>query len=225
MKRSEMNASIRWAEGLLQKYCISLPFFAQLPEAEWANPSLAQIKHTMLGWDVTDFGRGDFNKVGAVLFTVRNGDVYHPEESITYCEKYIILKDGCEQEIPMHYHLLKSEDIINRAGGVLCVELAARTEDDQPDYTKPIDVTMDGVRKTIAPGTVIEIQPGNSITLTPYMYHRFYAKTGCGDLVVGEVSKVNDDHKDNIFADKSARFCAVDEDEPKYRVLVNEYPV
>ena len=224
MKRSEINDAIHWAEGLLQKYSISLPFFARLAESAWSDSALAQVKHTMLGWDVTDFGRNEFQKVGAVPFTVRNGDMYHPEQSIPYCEKYIFLKDGCEQEIPMHYHIFKSEDIINRAGGILCVEVAGRTEDDLPDFSKPIEVVMDGVHKTIAPGTVIEIQPGNSITLTPYMYHRFYAKTGAGDLVVGEVSKVNDDHKDNIFSDKTARFCVIDEDEPKYRLLVNEYP-
>ena len=34
----------------------------------------------------------------------------------------------------------------------------------------------------------------------PYMYHLFYAVPGTGDVVVGEVSKVNDDSCDNRFA-------------------------
>ena len=55
------------------------------------------------------------------------------------------------------------------------------------------------------------------------MFHRFFAKTGCGDLIIGEVSKINDDNIDNVFANPSDRFCEIDEDEAPHRLLVNEY--
>lgn len=225
MKRSEINSAIKWAEELLKSRMITLPWFAKkTPEYFKENEKeCSLIKSTMLGWDVTDFGRGDFSKVGAVLFTVRNGNVKVEGEGTPYAEKYILLKDGCEQEIPMHYHITKTEDIINRGGGILCVQLCGRDTNDQPDMTTPVKIFLDGVEKEFKPTDIIEIEPGNSITLTPYVYHRFYAKTGAGDLVAGEVSKINDDNADNIFADKSERFCEIIEDEPRYRALVNEY--
>ena len=225
MKRSEINAAIKWAEDLCKKYYVSLPKFASF-KAEKSEFTLEQRKNivnTMLGWDVTDFGTDDFETCGAVLFTVRNGDVYSDNIGTPYAEKYIFLKDGKEQEIPLHYHINKTEDIINRAGGILCVQLFANGEDGKPDLEKPVIVYLDGERCEVKAGTVLEISCGNSITLTPFMYHRFYAKTGCGDLIVGEVSKINDDNKDNVFANPQERFCEIDEDETPYRLLVNEY--
>ena len=225
MKRSQINHAIRWAEELCAKHHITLPDFARFApdKNEFAKAGRENIVKTMLGWDVTDFGTDDFDHCGAVLFTVRNGSIYDSAVGTPYAEKYIFLQDGQEQEIPMHYHISKTEDIINRAGGILCVELAAAGEDGKPDPTKPVVVYRDGVRCELPSGGTVEITTGNSITLTPYLYHRFCTKKGSGDLVVGEVSKINDDNKDNVFANPQERFCAVDEDEPAYRLLVNEY--
>lgn len=225
MKRSEINAAIQWAERLCEQHHITLPDFARFApdKSLFLAPSRTNLVKTMLGWDVTDFGSGDFTREGAVLFTVRNGSVHESGVGTPYAEKYIFLKDGCEQEIPLHYHVEKTEDIINRAGGVFCCQLAARGEDGAPDFTKPVRVLRDGTYYDAAPGEIIEITTGNSITLEPFVYHRFFAKTGCGDLVIGEVSKINDDNTDNVFAKQSERFCAVIEDEPHYRLLVNEY--
>lgn len=225
MKRSEINNAIKWAEELAKKHHITLPCFASYaPDKElFSAPHRANLKATMLGWDVTDFGTDDFSKVGAVLFTVRNGSVYDSKIGTPYAEKYIFLKDGNEQEIPLHYHIQKTEDIINRAGGVFCCQLAVQDENGRPDFTKPVSVLRDGELYEAAPGEIIEISTGNSITLEPGVFHRFFAKTGCGDLLIGEVSKINDDNIDNVFANPSDRFCEIEEDEPKYRLLVNEY--
>lgn len=225
MKRSEINNAIKWAEGLCKEHHITLPFFANLaPEKEQFNlPSRTNMKKTMLGWDVTDFGEDNFSKLGAVLFTVRNGSVYEQNVGTPYAEKYIFLKDGNEQEIPLHYHIKKTEDIINRAGGIFCCQLAVQDENGKPDFTKPVSVLRDGELYEAKPGEIIEISTGNSITLEPGVFHRFFAKTGCGDLVIGEVSKINDDNIDNVFAYPRDRFCEVEEDEPRYRLLVNEY--
>ena len=225
MKRSEINAAIKWAESLCREHHITLPFFANLPadKAEFRRPERINLFKTMLGWDVSDFSSGDFEKCGAVLFTVRNGSVLEPGVGTPYAEKYIFLKDGQEQEIPLHYHNNKTEDIINRAGGVFCCQLAACGANGKPDFTKPVRCLRDGEYYTAAPGEIIEISTGNSITLEPGVFHRFFAKTGCGDLLIGEVSKINDDNTDNVFAVTRERFCGIDEDEPPYRLLVNEY--
>ncbi len=225
MKRSEVNAAIKWAENLLAKQKITLPPFGYWTEDDWTRMEgkLGQLKETMLGWDVTDFGSDDFERIGAVLFTVRNGNVYDSAVGTPYAEKYILLKDGCEQEIPLHYHITKTEDIINRGGGILCVALYNKAEDGGVDTETPVTVRTDSILRTVAAGEIVELAAGESITLTPYMYHRFYAKTGEGDLVVGEVSKINDDHKDNVFAVVRERFCQMDEDEAPYRRLVADY--
>lgn len=225
MKRSEINQSIRWAEGLCKKHGITLPDFSRYApdKQEMALPARESLVRTMLGWDITDFGSGDFSRYGAVLFTVRNGSIYDAAVGTPYCEKYIFMKNGNEQEIPMHYHIHKTEDIINRAGGILCVQVYANGADGKPDQKKPVVLFRDGVRYEASAGEVIEITNGNSITLTPFVYHRFFTKTGTGDLIIGEVSKINDDNTDNVFAYPQERFCAVEEDEAPYRLLVNEY--
>ena len=62
-----------------------------------------------------------------MLYTVRNGLQDDPGVGVPYCEKYLIMKDG--QRLPKHYHVFKTEDIINRAGGTFCVQLALRGAD------------------------------------------------------------------------------------------------
>ena len=64
----------------------------------------------MLGWDITDYGLGDFEKVGFALITLRNGNQHDPKYKKVYAEKLLMLKEG--QHSPMHFHWVKSEDII-----------------------------------------------------------------------------------------------------------------
>ena len=225
MKRSDINKNIRWAEELCKKYSITLPDFARYAPSreEMADPARVNIVKTMLGWDITDFNLGDFEHCGAVLFTVRNGSIYEEGVGTPYAEKYIFMKDGVEQEIPLHYHIHKTEDIINRAGGLLMIQVFANGEDGKPDPKKDVVLWRDGVRYVAKAGEVLEVTTGNSVTLTPYVYHRFFTKTGTGDLIIGEVSKINDDNIDNVFASPRDRFSTIEEDEEPYRLLVNEY--
>ena len=227
MKRSKINAAIRFAEELCQSHGITLPDFARYPadRAVFADPRRLSLVRTMLGWDVTDFGSDEFDRVGAVLFTVRNGLCDDPAVGTPYAEKYIFLRDGACQEIPMHYHITKTEDIINRAGGVFCCQVAMRDKDGAPDMTRSVRVLRDGEEYVAAPGEIIEIAVGDSITLEPYVYHRFFAKPGCGDLIIGEVSKINDDSSDNVFAEVRTYFRPIEEDEARYRLLGFEYDV
>ena len=47
---------------------------------------------------------------------------------------------------------------------------------------------------------------------------------GSGPIVIGEVSQCNDDNTDNRFEPPIGRFPTIEEDEPPYRLLCNEYP-
>ena len=57
-----------------------------------------------------------------------------------------------------------------------------------------------------------------------YLYHDFEVEPGTGAVLLGEVSQCNDDNTDNRFNPPVGRFPAIEEDEPPYRLLCNEYP-
>lgn len=223
MKRSEINGAIAWAKELLKKNNITLPKMAYWSMDEWkANKDkLDIVRKVMLGWDVTDFGVDNFDEIGGVLYTVRNGDMNNPEIGVPYCEKYIIMKEG--QRLPKHYHVFKTEDIINRAGGVLYLKLWNADPATGEELDTDVSFYMDGILHTVKAGEEILVENGSSISLAPYVAHIFGPKDGCGELVVGEVSKVNDDNTDNYFLENTARFSKVEEDEAILHPLCNEY--
>ncbi len=223
MKRSEVNAAIEWAKKLLKDNNISLPVFADWKCTDWVeNAELTyMIQKTMLGWDVTDYGLNDYQRIGGVLFTVRNGDQKDKSIGVPYAEKYILLADG--QGLPTHFHYSKTEDIINRAGGVLALKLYNAKVDESIDYDSDVTVYMDGIKHIVKAGEVVTVPVGCSISLTPFMYHSFWALEGKGDLVVGEVSSVNDDNVDNRFNPVLPRFGEIEEDEAAIYPLCNEY--
>ena len=225
MKRSEINKAIVRARIVANQNKIHLPDFAYWSLVEWKQrlPGLDNLRETGLGWDVTDFGRGDFARCGAVLFTLRNGNKGNPWLGTPYAEKIIFQTHRLQQEIPLHFHTEKTEDIINRGGGILMLELYNSLSDGDLDTRMPVQVRMDGIDHTLQAGAVVAVDPGNSITLTPGLYHRFWAKENAGDLVVGEVSSINDDRTDNTFLKNAARFSGIEEDEQPLCPLCNEY--
>jgi len=224
MKRSEINQAISLAKKALEDIHFKLPEFSEWSKKEWEehDKELGTIKKVMLGWDVSDYGSDDFANCGCVLFTIRNGDLYHPETGVPYCEKVLVFNDAVKQIIPFHFHRLKTEDIINRGNGMMEIELFNSTADGKMDKTSEVKVFMDGIEHTLIPGKVYDISPGSSITLTPGLYHRFGCRPGAGNLVCGEVSKINDDNTDNIFAEKQIRFSDIVEDEEPLHPLCNE---
>lgn len=223
MKRSEINKAIKWAKDLLDKHQIKLPPFGYWAMDEWIDQmdKIKTIKEVMLGWDITDYGMNKFESLGAVLFTLRNGSLTDDAVGTPYAEKLILLKDG--QRLPNHYHGCKTEDIINRGGGILAIKLYDSKADGSVDYDSDVNIDLDGIKHTFRAGEEINIYPGESITLRPFMYHLFWAKSGAGDLICGEVSSINDDHTDNYNAEPVARFSTVEEDEPILHPLCNEY--
>lgn len=217
MKRSEINRAILHAIETLDANNMRLPDFAYWPPSEWVKHDVTNIQAVGLGWDVTDFGTGDFSHIGAVLFTVRNGCITDPLAGTPYAEKIIFQLHETEQEIPFHFHRLKTEDIINRGGGVLMLELYNSTLEGGLDKERNVKVKMDGFWHTFPPGMIVEVEKGNSITLPPGLHHRFWAKKDSGDLIVGEVSSINDDTVDNVFLKVPKRFTEIEEDElPKF---------
>ena len=219
MKRSEVNAIQTNAKEFLAKHAWSLPKWAFWSPADWQGrgSEIAEIKECMLGWDVTDFGSGDFNKRGLFLFTLRNGNLQGKSKK-QYAEKIMIVQP--HQETPMHFHRFKMEDIINRGGGELCIQLYGSTEDEKLS-NDPLTVSIDGISRTIRAGDIVSLQVGESICLEPFMYHRFWAEKGT--TLVGEVSLVNDDNTDNRFFENVGRFPAIEEDETPLHLLVSDY--
>lgn len=222
MKRSEINAIIRNAASAFAACGFKLPPFAYWTAEDWHGKGheYDEIRDNMLGWDITDFGSGKFHEIGLVLFTLRNGqaNATYPKP---YAEKVMLVGEG--QVTPFHFHWNKMEDIINRGGGVLCIQLYNSTEDEQLADT-PVQVQTDGHHCVVEAGSIVELSEGESITLLPGVYHKFWGKPGCGQVVVGEVSKVNDDRTDNRFLEQVGRFPAIEEDEPAEFLLCSEYP-
>lgn len=223
MKRSKINACIREMEALAKQNGFRLPPFCNWTPQEWPTkgPEYDEIRDNMLGWDITDYGLGEFDKVGFALITLRNGNQNNPKYKKTYAEKLLMLKDG--QHSPMHFHWNKSEDIINRGGGTLLIHVYNADENDDLADTD-FQVNADGRTYIVPAGTAVELKPGESITLWPRQYHDFDVKAGTGDVLIGEVSMCNDDAADNRFHEPMGRFPKIEEDEEPYRLLCFEYP-
>jgi D-lyxose ketol-isomerase len=219
MKRSEVNRLQREALKLFSAHRFSLPPFATWDEAEWrANSEAARYCHAhQMGWDITDFGSADFEKRGLVIFCVRNGRQGVADEK-PYAEKLLVV--GENQETPHHRHQIKMEDIIVRGGGNLVLELHNMSADGLAKT--PVTVMVDGTRRVVEAGAPLKLLPGESVTLTRNLWHRFYGEPGKGTVFVGEVSQVNDDLTDNYFFEKIGRFAGIEEDEPKLFPLWNE---
>ena len=223
MKRSEINQIIKEMEQLISAHGFHLPPFCNWTPEEWKtkNHEYDEIRDNMLGWDITDFGSGDFNKCGFGLITLRNGNQHDPKYKKVYAEKLLFMRD--EMMAPMHFHWFKSEDIINHGGGTLLIKVY---NDDgegglSPD---PVTVNSDGRSYEVPAGSMIRLEPGESITIWPHQYHEFHVVPGSGSVLIGEVSQCNDDNTDNRFYEPAGRFPEIEEDEPPYRLLCNEYP-
>jgi len=218
MKRSEINNLIKEAKAFYEKMNFKLPVWAFWRPEDWKGKydACSEIVDNMMGWDLTDFGSGDFKKRGLILFTVRNGNV--KKDKKPYCEKIMIA--DVMQETPMHFHWKKMEDIINRGGGDLMMELFA--SDKKEDISKEsFTVKVDGVKKKLDAGTKLRLKPGESICLESGIYHRFWGEGG--KCLVGEVSTVNDDANDNRFHETIGRFPDIIEDEKPLHLLASDY--
>ncbi len=212
-------------ESVCEKYSFSLPPFCHFTPEEWQEKGqdYDEIRDCMLGWDVTDFGSDDFERVGASLLTIRNGRLDMKDKyPKVYAEKLIYMKEG--QMLPNHFHWYKTEDIINRGGGNLLIRVYNSLPDESVDRESDVTVYSDGRKFTVPAGAQVRLTPGESIFITRGLYHDFTVEKGTGAVLIGEVSQCNDDNSDNRFELPSGRFPEIVEDEPPYRLLCNEYP-
>ena len=223
MKRSTINKILLEADEMMKSFGWVLPPFAYLkPDDFRAQASeLAHVINARCGWDITDYGAGNYDKLGLFLFTLRNGILSDLQMGggMCYAEKLLISKK--DQLSPMHTHILKAEDIINRGGATLVVELFG--SDDRGKFAEDMGGTVwiDGRRMDYSAGEKIKLSPGESITLLPGDWHAFWGEGG--DVLIGEVSTVNDDETDNVFREPIGRFANIDEDEAPIHLLVSDY--
>ncbi|MCH8990740.1 MAG: D-lyxose/D-mannose family sugar isomerase [Acidobacteria bacterium] len=222
MRRSEINAAIAEAETAFAEAGWHLPPFATW--SSWDPPqdqaSISEMVGKDLGWDITDFGSGNYPEVGLCLFTLRNGSLDDLADGAgkVYAEKLMYVAVG--QVTPLHLHRLKQEDIINRSGGRLEIQFRP-SNDDESLGTRDVELVVDAGPRTIAPGGSILLGPGESVSIPPRVYHTFWAVDA--PCVVGEVSSVNDDKTDNVFFEPVGRFPEIVEDEEPRYVIVGDY--
>ena len=223
MKRSEINAILQENIAFIKEMKFALPPFAFWTPDEWATKGheCDEIRDNMLGWDITDYGLGNYEKVGLFLFTIRNGNLKDSRYKKPYAEKLLISNPG--QLCTNHFHWNKMEDIINRGGGNLMIQVWNSDEQEELADT-PVKIMVDGTYSTVDAGTILRLVPGQSITLPPRQYHAFWAEEGHGKTLIGEVSMVNDDNTDNRFYEPMGRFPQIEEDVAPLYLLCNEYP-
>lgn len=221
MKRSDINEIIAQGDAFIRSFGHILPPFAYWAPEKVRSPEAGQIRARGLGWDITDYGAGRFAQMGLFLFTTRNGalDDLKAGRGMLYAEKIMISRR--DQLSPMHRHDLKAEDIINRGGGDLVIELFAPDADGGMDEAAPVSVPCDGMMRKVDAGGRLCLKPGESVTLMPGIWHAFWAEGG--DCLIGEVSTVNDDLSDNIFREPIGRFSTIEEDTAPRHLLVSDY--
>jgi D-lyxose ketol-isomerase len=221
VRRSAIEAAVAEARAAFAAAGCRLPPFADWTAADWAARADGHAARAGLGWDVTDYGRGDFAACGLTLFTLRNGRVADlaAGRGLVYAEKLLFVGDG--QLAPMHRHVSKTEDIVVRGEGRLALELRPDAGG-RPDRGRGVRVMTDGTWRETGADGLLMLGPGESVTLTPDVWHAFWAEGG--PVVVGEVSSVNDDRTDNVFEDPIPRFPTIEEDVAARTPLVCDRP-
>lgn len=224
MKRSQVNEIIRESDRFIRSFGFIMPPFAYWSPQEMrtrVQEDSAAICAARLGWDITDYGQGRFDELGLFLFTVRNGQAEDLRKGtgMLYAEKIMISRK--DQLSPMHRHVVKAEDIINRGGAKLVLELFNSNPDGSIDDKSDVVVACDGRIRRLPAGGLLKLEPGESVTLMPGNWHAFWGEGG--DVLIGEVSTVNDDLTDNIFREPIGRFSQVEDDVEPLHLLVSDY--
>lgn len=229
MKRSEINAIISDGIKFLDNMRFHLPPYAYWNLDKWNEhvDEAENMRSRGIGWDIIDFNKNNFRKWGLLLFTLSNGIMKNNKFlDQSYSNKILII---CENQITLtHHHWTKIEDIINHGDGVLEVEVHNVGPDDTLDTVSDVRIYFNNIRRTVKPGTVLALEPGDRIRLDTNHWHKFWARHGKGQVLAMEVSSVNDDNTDNCFLpeDKNhvKRFPEIEENEYPNYLLCNELP-
>ena len=222
MKRSFIDARIDAMAALCERHGVRLPPFARWNEDDYrVDPGAARrIAQTGLGWNIVEFSPGGFAREGLAVFTLRMGDWRHLANGRgrLYGEKALMAEDG--QRTPHHYHIVKTEDIVNRGGARFVVELFKVDRAGAP-LKERLRVLKDVETLDLEPGARVVLEPGESLTLEPFVAHAFWAEGGA--VLAGEVSLVNDDTSDNYFLPALPPEAPIEEDAAKRYVTVRDH--
>ncbi|WP_224815738.1 D-lyxose/D-mannose family sugar isomerase [Hasllibacter sp. MH4015] len=223
MKRSRINEIMAEADDFIRSFGFVLPPFAYWTPEEMAEKRdvARAVFEGRLGWDITDYGQGKYDELGLFLFTLRNGRLSDLQAGGGMCYAEKLLISNKDQISPMHRHYLKAEDIINRGGASLAIELFGSAPDGSCDPEAGGVVMCDGIARRFKPGEVLLFRPGESVTLMPGDWHAFWGEGG--DVLIGEVSTVNNDETDNWFREPIGRFAEIEEDVAPTHLLASDY--
>lgn len=222
MKRSFIDSRIDAMLALCDRHGVKLPPFAQWDEAQYrADPGAAKrIAEGALGWNIVEFKPGAFSREGLSVFTLRMGDWRHlaTGRGRLYAEKALMALDG--QRTPHHYHIVKTEDVLNRGGARFVVELFKVDRAGTP-LKERFRVLKDATTLDLGPGDRVSLEPGESLVLEPFVAHAFWAEGG--DTLAGEVSLANDDLSDNYFLPPPAAPAPIEEDQAKKYITTRDH--
>jgi D-lyxose ketol-isomerase len=185
-----------------------------------APDSTRRIVADGLGWNVVEFRRDAFAAEGLGVFTLRMGDWRRLKEGAgrLYSEKALYVEDG--QRTPHHYHIVKTEDILNRGGARFVVELF-KVDRTGRRLDERLRALKDATMVEVGAGGRIVLEPGESLVLEPYVAHAFWAEGG--PVLAGEVSLANDDATDNYFLPPPEPPALIEEDVPMRHATVRDY--
>lgn len=221
MKRSEIEAIIGKSLAMMASQRFYLPPFAGWTPEQWreqAEPTRA-MRAAGVGWNIVEFEKDAFFRSGIAVFTLRMGDYRDLPKGAgrLYAEKAFVLFEG--QRVPHHYHRVKTEDLINRGGGILGVDLV-RVNEQGMELDDDITLERNGVEITVPAHTVLQLEPGESIVLLPGLAHAFI---GVSEVLCGEISLANDDATDNYFLQPLPTSSPIVEDSPARHLVLADY--
>ncbi len=221
MNRSLINTILADAEDFFRIQSIVLPPFAfWSPDAfklQVNDLSCEQIVKRALGWTVTDFGLGKFTEDGLVSFTTRLSKSHHTEEWFT--EKHLILRAG--QSMPLHCHRGMTKDIVNRCNATLLVQMYRVSGAGDLDKAQRLEIYVDGQQRELAPGEVVALTQGESLTISEGVYYELEASGK--DVIASEIGICSDSDRDILFYIPVAIQPDIVEDEPPRRLLIQDY--
>lgn len=222
MKRSFIDARIDTMLAFCERYGVRLPPFALWREEDYRadGAAAARILEGGLGWNIVEFQPGQFAQAGLSVFTLRMGDWRHLSHGRgrLYAEKVLLAEDG--QRTPHHYHIVKTEDVVNRGGAKFVVELV-KVDRAGVALKERFRVLKDVKTLDLGPGERVTLAPGESLTLEPFVAHAFWAEGGV--TLAGEVSLANDDRTDNYFLPPLSPPGPIEEDAPRRYITVRDH--
>ena len=181
MLRSEINAAIERAKSATEATTVSICRAFAFWTPEHRKSKGAECDETgdcKLGWDITDFGAGRLRASRARRLHASQRTFDAPALSLApLLRKSNDRRRGAanaDAQTPV-----KQEDIIFRAGGDLAIEVY-RVGADGRLGREDVALVLDCVSQRVLAGHRFVLEPGQSIQLTPDVFHEFYAGPAAG---------------------------------------------